>query len=478
MSSLGDVDGTSQKAFEKYLAALRGRVGEAKYTSWFLDLGLEQASKNAVVLSTPTQTKCEILDDRFMHVMEDTWRREIGPVEKFSLTVRKALRASVAAFKQFEDNKNTAMPGDDLFAARKSDKSAGADKDSAHNGAKIDLAAPLDSRRTFGVLAVGDSNRIAEAAARQATAEGQTRDVVYFHGDSGVGKTHLLQSICHSFEERGQAYLYVTYRNLTNACVSAVLSNRTRDLHNEFQKYDVVAIDDIHFLIGKERTQEELLIVVDALLDSGKQIVIAGDLAPTKLAGAGVNKRLADRLAGGLSAPVYAPDEKMRLEILKKRFALSDARCTITDEAFEFIARNFASSAREAIGALNQLLLIYKSEPITIDLAEVKDTLKARIADRVKVVTMTDVIVAGAEAFGLTTEDVLGRAQPQRIVRSRHAIVYCAREKLRESFPRIGKALGRDHTTVMSSHRRAQALIERDKAFQDGVARIYEALEG
>jgi chromosomal replication initiator protein len=121
---------------------------------------------------------------------------------------------------------------------------------------------------------------------------------------------------------------------------------------------------------------------------------------------------------------------------------------------------------------------MYGSEQTTVGLDEAKAVLKSRLDDRRRAATIDDAIAAGAEAFGLKLEDMTGRAQPQRIVRARHAVVWCAREVLKESFPRIGKAMKRDHTTVMSSYRRAQALMERDKAFQDGVRRVREALEG
>ena len=270
----------------------------------------------------------------------------------------------------------------------------------------------------------------------------------------------------------------MTYNNLINACVSAVWSNATGALHKALLSHGYIAFDDIHFLTGKNRTQEELLIVIDAALDSGKQVVIAGELPPAKLAEAGLNQRLADRLAGGICAPIHPGDEPLRLAVLKKRLEQSPASCSVSEEALAFIARTFTQSMRETIGALNQLLLMYGGEEVVVDLDEAKAVLKSRLEDRRRAATIDDAIVAGAEAFGLKLEDMTGRSQPQRIVRARHAVVWCAREVLKESFPRIGKALKRDHTTVMSSYRRAQALLERDKAFQDGVRRIREALEG
>ncbi|GJL93697.1 MAG: chromosomal replication initiator protein DnaA [Hyphococcus sp.] len=455
-------------AFNRYLEALRGRVGDAKYRSWFLDLGLAEMARGTVILSTGSEAKRDMLDHRFLPVLMETWRAEIGPVEQFKLTVRKTLRAQAAKINAREKQRASGASNAADFSASPK-----------HEQAMSTIGAPLDPRRTFDAYAVGDSNRIARAAARQALIKSGPRELVYIYGESGLGKTHLLHAVSHEWNkdaDRGDS-IYVTYRNLINACVGAVMSNSTQEFHRTLMQNSLFAFDDIHLLQGKARTQEELLIVIDAALDSGKQVVIAGELPPSKLAESGIQKRLADRLAGGLCAPVHMADETLRLDILKKRVLSSEAQCRITDEVLEFISRTFTQSTRETIGALNQLLLMYGDEATVVDMDEAKTILRSRLEDRRKFVTLDDAIAAGAEAFGLKLEDMTCRSQPQRIVRARHAVVWCAREVLKESFPRIGKALKRDHTTVMSSYRRAQALLERDKAFQDGVKRIREALE-
>ena len=471
---------SSTETFDRYHAALRGRVGDAKYKSWFKDLGLEELTDDCVTLSTGTEAKRDMLDQRFLPVLADIWRKEIGPITKLRLTVHKKLSEHAARIdalekKRSDGNSDGRAIGDRAFAAN---APTAPRKESGDEFA--DLATPLDERRTFDAFAVGDSNRIGWAAARQALAEGRSRELIYFYGQSGVGKTHLLQAVAHEWQkdaERGSS-AYVTYNNLISACVTAVWSNSTQALHKSLLQNALLSFDDIHFLEGKNRTQEELLIVIDAALDSGKQVIIAGELPPAKLAEAGINQRLADRLSGGICAPINQGDEALRLQVLRKRMEQSAAKCSISDEALQFIARTFTQSMRETIGALNQLTLMYGHEEIAVDLDAAKSTLKSRLEDRRKVATLDDAIAAGAEAFGLNLEDMTCRAQPQRLVRARHAVVWCAREVLKESFPRIGKSLRRDHTTAMSSYRRAQALLERDKAFQDGVRRIREALEG
>ena len=473
MNLTDETDGTDDReAFNRYLSALRGRVGDAKYKSWFLDLGLAEKTKDCVTLSTGSEAKRDMLDHRFLPILADTWRQTVGPVSRVRLTVRKKALSEQAARINAREEQRT-RKGYDASA------SALAVKETGLCDFK-EISARLDPRRSFETFAVGDSNRIAWAAAQQALAKSGPRELIYFYGQSGVGKTHLLHAICLKWGDAETAgpCAYITYRNMINACVKAALSNSTAALHKALLDNEMLAFDDIHFLEGKDRTQEELLVAIDAALDSGKQVVMAGELPPAKLAEAGVNKRLADRLAGGLCAPIHEADEALRLEILKKRVQGSDAKCRIADNVLEFIARTFTQSTRETIGALNQLFLMYGRDEISVDLDEAKAILKSRLEDRRKVATLDDAIAAGAEAFGLKLEDMTARAQPQRIVRARHAFVWCAREILKESFPRIGKALKRDHTTVMSSYRRAQALLERDKAFQDGVRRIREAIEG
>lgn len=465
----------TRQSFDLFLNALQKRVGDAKFQSWFTDLDLMESNETCVTLTTVSQAKCDLIDSRYLSVMTDTWRRSVGPIAKMRLTTRKKLSRAAAKVEALPTAQ--AFPADNTLPLLKGANSF--DNNLKRSNDPFDVAAPLDPRRIFKFYAVGDTNLLAWTAARQSLDLSLPRELLYFYGKSGVGKTHLAQSIAAAYLEQAPSakVAYIPYRNMINACVPAALNNKTKELHDKLMKYDLLVFDDIHFFQGKDRTQEELLVAIDAALDRGKQVVIAGEVAPSKLADSGMNQRLTDRLAGGLATPIHDGDEALRLAILKKRLHHSAARCTLEEEVLEFIARTFSQSTRETIGALNQLLLLHAGENRVVTLQDAKAVLKSRIADRRKTVTMDDAINAGAEAFGLTREDILGRAQPQRIVRGRHAIAWCAREYLKESFPRIGKALGRDHTTVMSSHRRAQALLERDKVFKDSIARILEALE-
>ncbi len=478
-------NGGDNGLIDKYRAALRGRVGEAKFDSWFADIALAEFSEDCVTLSTASKVKKEMMDSRWLPLMRETWRQEIGPVARLRLTVRKNLSAHAAKI-----NAKAPTATRPNGAQANGETSAGLFVEQVKTQTKKredkkpfdfrQISSPLDNRKTFDSYAVADSNRMASAAAKQVFLDGAPRELVYFHGPSGVGKTHLEHAIGGLWAEKygEQSVIYIPYSNLISACVNAVWSNSLHNLHEHLLSHDILIVDDIHLLDTKSRTQEELLNAIDAFLARGKQVVIAGEAPPAKLPEAGISQRLADRLAGGVCVPILPAEQALRLKVLQNRLIEKSAKCTLSPEALEFVASRFHQSMRETIGAMNQLLLMYQQEDVVVTLDDAKTVLKPHLADRKRIATLDDAIKAGALAFGLKEEEITCRAQPQRLVRARHAIVYCAREVLHESFPRIGKALKRDHTTAMSSYRRAQALLERDKVFQDAVLQIREALEG
>lgn len=468
----GDGEG---RVIVKYREALRGRVGDAKFHSWFADLSLEAVDGDCVTLSTGSKVKKDMIDSRYRTLLEETWRLEIGPLARMNLTVQKKLSEHAAKVNAQEGVRAALYTPLDSAKAQKG-KAETFFKDFSFDA----FSAAIEDGKDFDSFAIDESNHFAWKAAQNVFSDRGGREPIYVYGPSGVGKTHLLHAIAHKWRSSGGRgpSAYIPYSNLISGCVSAVWSNNVQAMHQAFLDHDLLEFDDIHLLDTKSRTQEELLNIIDGAIARGKQIVIAGELPPAQLHEAGIRQRLADRLAGGICVPVLPAGEALRLDVMKKRIEQRAPRCVISDEALGFVARNFQNSMRETVGALNQILLMHESDDVTIALDDAKLLLKARLADRKRVSTMDDAIKAGAEAFGITVEEVTCRAQPQRLVRARHAIVYCAREVLHESFPRIGKALNRDHTTAMSSYQRAQALLERDKVFQEGVRRIREALEG
>ncbi|MEM6414927.1 MAG: DnaA/Hda family protein [Pseudomonadota bacterium] len=341
-----------------------------------------------------------------------------------------------------------------------------------------DLISPVDRSMHFNDFAIDASNRMAFCAATRAAQDNNAGKLIYIYGPSGFGKTHLLFSIANAWAEEhpNRPYAYFTYSDMRNGCASAARSSALHALHQELSGRQLILIDDLHLLLSCVRTQEEILNLANRFSTSGRQLVIAGETSPARLLEAGLNARLADRLAGGVPAPIEAGGDDLRRDVLLKRRDTSKVHCIIGDDAIDFIVQNFTNSIREAIGAFNQLELLYGERSDTVGVEEARAALKSRLREVHTNPTLEDALKATSSIFEISLDDLRGRKQPQRIARARHAFVMVGREALNESFPRLGKTLKRDHTTVMSSYDRAQALFEREESFRTKIAAIRDRI--
>lgn len=508
----------------RFLSVLAREYGKAHYQAYFNDMTLASVTRDLVAFETASEHHRDIIGRNHLSTIKRLWKMHIGPVDRIAIKLRPEVSRNLsnssarAQFKEmtpqmssplagsaakqpfFKDvsgkfsnvanNASGILPASDSGFSTTTFASAAAVSAqalSAQNGEQTnkkplsfeELLSPVDERNTFETFAVDASNELAYAAAKSAINSSTSPQLIYLHGKSGVGKTHLLHAIAmESRRNNAQSRAaYLPYNNVATGCVSAMLTNNTAALHRAFMSCDIVLLDDVHLLLSKEKTQEQVMAILDACLASGCHVALAGDVGPMRLAEAGMNQRLSDRLAGGLSVAVQSAGPHLRFEVLKKRLSRSDVQCTVTEEALEFIVRNFTHSMRETIGALNQLLLLHSDKPVRIDLALARECLRDRLQDGKRIYSLDELLVVTAEVMGVSVADMQGKARPQPLARARHAFVYCAREVLRESLPRISKALHRDHTTALSSVRRAAALLERDKVFCKQVDQIREKIE-
>ncbi|MEO0695984.1 MAG: DnaA/Hda family protein [Pseudomonadota bacterium] len=452
------------------------------------DLDFVQATEHSATLSTGSAVKAERLNQQFRPGLRMAFSEHVRPVQNLLIIKRQALAAQARKASVKSQSNNGVLVRDDHGASKSGvsgfDFGPKAEATTLQPERKenaepfrraLDVAAissPLDERLVFDTFVIGESNLLAHAAAQRVFAEGQS-DLIYFYGESGVGKTHLLNGIAHKWKKLypEKPFAYITHSGMRDGFSKAALTNNLYALHQDLLKRELILIDDIHLLIGKTRTQEEILNLVNAFATTGRQIVIAGEHKPSLLIEEGLNEKLADRLSGGLSAPISRAGEDLRIGVLRERRD-RQGRAEITNDALEFIARHFNTSMREAIGMYNHLSLAYDQTNRKIGEAEARAVLQPQMRERSKGASVETLLTAAAEAFGLTDADLKGRAQPQRIVRARHAYVMVGRDYLNESFPQLSRALGRDHTTAMSGYQRAQALYEREQDFRDKIDQI------
>jgi chromosomal replication initiator protein len=331
----------------------------------------------------------------------------------------------------------------------------------------------LNRRYTFEHFVVGASNRLAQAAS-QAVAEkpAQAYNPLFLYGGVGLGKTHLLHAIGNSSAQRNLQVLYVSSEEFTNDLVNAIRNHTTQAFRDKYRRIDVLLIDDIQFIAGKESTQEEFFHTFNTLHGQDKQIVISSDRPPKSLFT--LEERLRSRFEWGLSADIQPPDFETRLAILRSK--AERAGCRISSEIMELIARRVQSNIRELEGALTRVTAFadLSGLPLTTSLVE---SALADVLPRRSEVMPDEVVRMVADSFGISLERILSRDRSRQVALPRQIAMYLLREEANISLPMIGETLGgRDHTTVMYACEKIGDLLERDDHLRRRVIEIRDQL--
>jgi len=340
----------------------------------------------------------------------------------------------------------------------------------------VEPAAPaLNQRYNFDNFIVGSSNRLAHAACL-AVAENpaQAYNPLFLYGGVGLGKTHLLYAIGNYARAHGQQVLYVSSEEFTNDLINAIRTHTTQAFRERYRRIDILLVDDIQFIAGKESTQEEFFHTFNTLHGLDKQIVISSDRPPKAMNT--LEERLRSRFEWGLTADIQPPDLETRIAILRSKAEKS--RHQVPGAILELIARQFQSNIRELEGALTRVIAFadLRGKPLTEELVNIAltDLLPQRNAFEPEHVV--DVV---ATAFGITPEKLMGRDRSRSATLPRQVVMYLLRQEANVSLPQIGEAMGgRDHTTVMYACEKVAGLIERDDRLRRQVLQIRDKLYG
>jgi len=333
----------------------------------------------------------------------------------------------------------------------------------------------LNRRYSFKNFVVGASNRLAHAASL-AVAEkpAQAYNPLFVYGGVGLGKTHLLYAIGNQCAQSGLNVLYVSSEEFTNDLISAIRTHTTQAFREKYRRCDVLLIDDIQFIAGKESTQEEFFHTFNTLHGQDKQVIMSSDRPPKAMVT--LEERLRSRFEWGLTADIQPPDYETRMAILRSK--AERAGYDIPDNIIEIIARKFQSNIRELEGALTRVVAYadLRGVPMTLELI---DSALADLLPRRNEVKADHVINTVAGAYNLSPDQVMGRGRTRQVALPRQIAMYLMREEGHISLPQIGDALGgRDHTTVMYGCDKIADLLERDDQIRRQVIEIREQLYG
>ncbi|MBP6341503.1 MAG: chromosomal replication initiator protein DnaA [Moraxella sp.] len=322
----------------------------------------------------------------------------------------------------------------------------------------------IDPHFTFDQFVTAKSNQIAYSICREtANNLGQSKNnPLFIYGATGLGKTHLMQAIAHEILKQGKSFYYFTSDKFVNQLVNSLRKQKIDEFKDKIKKADLLIIDDIHVIAGKQKSSEQFLLLLNDFMSKNKQVILASDKHPSALTD--FDERLKSRLAWGVAVALEPPELETRIQILQKKSKAQEV--ILPKECAIFIAQHIIANVRELEGALNKVLAISRllNQPIHLELVQM--ALKDLIAIRVQAVSMDNIRKVVAEFYDISVKDLMGKKRLRHIARPRQVAMSLARELTNNSFTEIGQSFGgRDHTTVMHACEKVQQLCGSDLMF-------------
>ena len=480
-------------------ARVRGRlqseVGDVEYRTWLRQMTLVGLEAEELIVHLPTKFLRDWVRGRYGDRITSLWQAENPAVRRVDIRVGAVVGPISGARDGLAESLVSPDPPDSAPAEpisrsrerpteRPTERSAErpTERPTERNEPRSELTAPLDPRFTFDGFVVGKPNEFAYACARRVAELPSSHgfNPLFLYGGVGLGKTHLMHAIAWELVGRadtGAAPVSVAYMSAEKFMyrfIAAIRSQSTMEFKEHLRNVDVLMVDDLQFLIGKDNTQEEFFHTFNALVDAGKQIVVSADKSPSDLSG--LEDRLRTRLGCGMVADLHATTFELRISILEAK--AQRAGVPVPAKVMEFLGHKITSNVRELEGALNRLIAHANlfGRPVTLEAAQevLHDILKAH--DRR--VTIEEIQRKVAEHYNIRLTDMSSARRARNVARPRQVAMYLAKQLTQRSLPEIGRKFGnRDHTTVMHAVSRVGQLMEVDAGFAEDVELLRRMLE-
>lgn len=445
-----------EQLWDIVLSELELSISKANFKTWFQSTGISEIKDDGetVIVSVPNNFSKNWLEKKYHHAILETLR---GATDN---RVKRVIY-NVEQTSPVKEQKPVAV---DL-------KKISGEKTIKTNGYGLNI------RYTFKNFVVGKGSELAYAACQAAVKQpGKKYNPLFLYGGVGLGKTHLLQAVGHAMLEKfpKARILYTNAEKFTNEFVQAIGNGTIDKFKKTYRELDVFLIDDIQFMAGKERTQEEFFHTFNSLYQEGRQIVITSDRTPKDIPA--LEERLISRLEWGLIVDITPPDMETRLAILKAK--CQERKCDLNEEILQYLASHVQKNVRELEGALNKLIAYQEFHQTEIDLPLVKNILTSLESRGKKgLVQNKELIETVANFYGIQLSEMIGPSRKRELVTPRQVAMYLMREEIGASFPLIGKELGnRDHTTAMHAHEKIKQEIETNSRIKQEIDLIKQRL--
>ncbi|MGE0258568.1 MAG: chromosomal replication initiator protein DnaA [Alphaproteobacteria bacterium] len=468
ISPVADAMHPGTRELQRVLGQLKGEVGDTAFRSWLQSLRVERVEDGEAVVAVPTRFLRTWIAEHYADRLLALWRCENPAIVRLSLVVDPPLAAPLTIDDELS-------PSDAAPVAEQT-----APPDIAED--REYLSAPLDARFTFENFIVGKPNELAHAAARR-TAEacaGPEQPVpfnpLFLYGGVGLGKTHLMHAIAWHIRLHAPArkIIYLSAEKFMYQFIRALRFKSTMDFKKAFRSVDLLMIDDVQFISGKDSTQEEFFHTFNALVDNNRQIVISADKSPSDLEG--LEERMRSRLGWGLVADIHPTTYELRLGILQAKAEQAGIR--LAPKVMEFLAHKIVSNVRELEGALNRIIAQAQLIGRDITLEGAQELLHDLLRANERRVTIEEIQRKVAEHFNIKLAEMTSTRRSRIVARPRQVAMYLAKQLTPRSLPEIGRKFGgRDHTTVMHAVKKIEELIANDISLAEDVELLRRMLQ-
>ena len=460
-----------QESWARIRGRLRAEVGEVEYRTWLRQMTLVGIEDDEVVVNLPTRFLRDWVRSHYGDRLRALWQQEVAAVRSVDVRVGPQPRSAPPAVEGDTAPGPAQQPGLAEALATSPTRAVAADP-------RGEWSAPLDPRFTFDTFVVGKPNEFAYACARRVAEKPASPgfNPLFLYGGVGLGKTHLMHAVAWAIRggEPVRNVAYMSAEKFMYRFISALRSQSTMEFKESLRSVDVLMVDDLQFLIGKDNTQEEFFHTFNALIDAGKQIIISADKSPSDLNG--LEDRLRTRLGCGMVADIHATTYELRLSILQAKAVA--AAVPVPKNVHAFLAHKITSNVRELEGALNRLIAHANLFGRAITLESAQDVLHDLLRAHDRRVTIEEIQRKVAEHYNIRLTDMSSARRARNVARPRQVAMYLAKQLTSRSLPEIGRRFGnRDHTTVMHAVSRISELMQADSAFAEDVELLRRMLE-
>ena len=433
------------QVWQKVKDSTKAKIGQTAFDTWFGPIQVKEDTDSSIILEVPDSFFKDWVIQHYLDLIKGEWEKTSGEKININWAINPSL-ADTSQQDRFEQ-----------FKAKIQDEPT-----------KLSL----NPKYTFDNFVIGPSNRFSHAASLAVShSPAKTYNPLFIYGGVGLGKTHLMQAICHEVLRQNPSakISYITSEKFTNEMIESIQHRTSNKFRQKYRGVDIIVIDDIHFIAGKESTQEEFFHTFNALYDSHKQIIISSDRPPKEIAK--LEERLVSRFGWGLVTDIQPPDLETRIAILKKKMEKEPIQ--MPNNVMYFIAENIKTNIRELEGAMIRVMAYSLLEGKPVDLELAKDVLKDSLREVARIINIETIQKKVAEFFNITVNELRSQKRSPGVMLPRQIAIYISRELTNLSLFEIGQGFGgKDHTTILHSYNKIKSALPKNETLKANINKI------